>query len=142
MAYLAVFMPALLPALGASSLVLLFAVWRRPAVLAFAPASPGSALRSRAEETIFPVLIAAVVAAYIKVTGPDIAAYGSVAEYLTAAVAGAIVGNRSGTVAIPAVAVMVHLGGILPAIACILAATTHSVVALSRSGSTMQESKA
>lgn len=137
--YLAVFMPSLLPVLTVAGMFQVLAVWRMPATRNSVPATPGSALRTRAEEVIVPVLLSSVMAAYIKVAGPDIAGHGLALEVLVAVVAGGLIGNRSGTAAIPAVAVMVHLGGAVPAIACVLAATIQSAVLQHRSISAAAE---
>lgn len=126
--YLALFMPSLLPVLATISIAQTLVAWRTAATDEAIPDTPGRAIRVRAEEVIFPVLLGSVAAAYIKVAGPDITGRGLGLELLVAVVAGGLFGYRSGTVAIPAVAIMVHLGGAVPAIACMLAAAARYLI--------------
>lgn len=83
-----------------------------------APATPGSVIRQRGEEMLMSVLLASALAAVVKV-GSTAIAVPAPAEVAAGILVGALCGFRSGAVAIPAVAVAVHLGGLLPAALCV-----------------------
>ncbi len=85
-----------------------------------APATPLAAARQRIGEVFTPLLIASVGASVIKISAPSLP--GSLPAHLAVALlAGVIAGNRSGVAVVPAIAVAVHFGGIIPAIVCIAA---------------------
>lgn len=115
--YSAVFMPVLmLPLAVAATVVSLAAGFNSPKASSL-PAAPGRALRERAGEIVMPLLLACAVAAVIKVGAPSLPTSG-LAPVLIAAFAGMLTGYRSGVAIVPAVAIAIHLGGVLPAAFC------------------------
>lgn len=75
-----------------------------------------------------PLMLSCLAAAVIKIASPSIP--DSLVVHVIVAMAGTIlIGGRSGTSAIPAVAIAVHMGGLIPAAVWILVATGRDVLA-------------
>lgn len=137
--YALLFLPAMAPAIAIASaaLVLAHARWVPPD--SSAPSSPGAALRTRSEEIVVSVAVAGIIATIVKVFAPDLPDH-IVATSGIAALAGFIVGFRSGAIAIPAVAMTVHAGGNLAGFICIAASILRSTLDLMRSPASRPES--
>lgn len=119
-AYLLVFQPILAPIM----IPVIFGhvlVARTAALLGNdPPANPGQALKARGSELFWTLLLGSLVAAAIKLSGPTLPDHLAI-QILLATAIGAALGSKPAAVAIPAVAVAVHLGGVVPAAACLLA---------------------
>ena len=126
MLYAAIFQPNLVPLLAVAAVCASIPVFRRTLSENSIPVTPANALKVRAEEMVVHVLLASAVAAVIKVSAPDLPE-ALFLQVCIASLAGALVGFRAGAAAIPAVAVAVHLGGSVPALACIAAAALISI---------------
>lgn len=125
--YALVFLPVLLPVVLAGAVVLSASHLLKPTVTGELPTNPWQALRQRFEELFFGVLVAAALTGLLKVSAPAIP--DSLAlQMLIAGSSGLISGNRSGVAVIPAVSIAVHIGGLVPAALCILAATLRHIV--------------
>lgn len=111
------FYPLLVPALLLATVGLMLAGVAAESVL---PESPLSAARKRIGEVFGSLLLASAVASVIKVGAPSLP-NAPLAHLLVALAAGAVAGNRSGVAIIPAIAISVHYGGVLPAVVCIAA---------------------
>lgn len=123
--YSILFLPVLAPviAIASAALVMIHVRWMSPE--SPAPSSPGAALKARLEEIIVSVALAGILASIIKVFAPDIPAHIAATSGI-AALAGFIVGFRSGAIAIPAVALSVHAGGNIAGIICIATSVIRS----------------
>lgn len=129
------FYPILAPVLVVASVALGLGSRRKVNPDLDIPATPLAAARQRIGEVFGSLLVASVVAAVVKISAPSLPDFFPV--YIAVAlVAGTIAGHRSGVVAVPAIAIAVHLGGIVPAIACIAAGAGRFLVQESRTGDT------
>lgn len=127
--YAAIFKPSLVPVLLLSALVMAF--YARRDTDSTVPASSGAALRVRLGEIIGPLLLSCVAAALVKVFAPGIPDV-LILQTLMALGVSTLTTARSGTHSIPAVAVAVHFGGIIPATAWILGSTARCLLDRSR----------
>lgn len=93
-----------------------------------APRTPGEALSRRASEMFGALLLAATIAGAIKILAPSLPEHLAV-EALLALAAGSVLGRRTGMAAVPAVAMAVHMGGLLPAALCLAATLARPVFA-------------
>jgi hypothetical protein len=131
-AFSLVFLPVLFPVVLAGAVAFTLSRLLKPVVLEELPANPWQALRRRSEELFFGVLVASALAGVVKTVPPAVPDTTYV-HLLIAFSAGIFSGNRSGVAVIPATAIYVHLGGIIPAALCLLAATVRQVVSETRS---------
>lgn len=124
--YLTLFRPSLLPVLLLTSIVA-SVIRTRQTVGNSPPSTPGMALRMRIGETIGALLLPCLAAALIKVFAPDIPE-NLMIQIALALTVSILVGCRSGTSAIPAVAIAVHAGGFMPAAVWIAGSVVRTIV--------------
>ncbi len=124
--YLAMFRPSLVPVLLISSVVATM-LHLRSAWHDAVPITQGDALKTRLGELFPALLISCLAAAIMKVFAPGVPDHLAL-QTLLAASGSVLVGGRSGTSGIPAVAIAVHFGGVIPASAWIVGATTRTIV--------------
>lgn len=135
--YTILFYPKLLPLVIAAIAMMLLASSIRPAPQSDVPGHPRQVLKTRAEELLVSIAIAGAVATIIKVFAPDLTSQ-IIVHVAVAVLAGAVTGFRSGTVALPAVALAIHGGGLAYAGICLLAAVGRTIWALIRQSHSSQ----
>lgn len=127
MVYVILFQPALLAVIVASSAIGSSLYGPTAIEDRSLPSSPGAAMRTRAGELLVPLMLSCLAAAAIKIASPSIP--DSFVVQVIVAMAGAIlIGGRSGTSAIPAVAIAVHMGGLFPAAVWVLVSAGREVL--------------